>query len=93
MGRRKKKKRVLNIEQGTDPATDFRGMGLLGLLNLLYFAETRTEKARAILASHREYPFAVAGINITSMLLELMEMNGILSLSSPVTSLFSISLT
>lgn len=24
--------------QGTNPATDFRGMGLLGLLNLIYFA-------------------------------------------------------
>ena len=26
--------------QGTDPATDFRGMGLLGLFNLIYIAET-----------------------------------------------------
>ncbi|XP_062329618.1 ELMO domain-containing protein 1-like [Osmerus eperlanus] len=25
--------------QGSDPKTDFRGMGILGLLNLLYFAE------------------------------------------------------
>jgi len=25
--------------QGKDPSTDFRGMGLLGLLNLVYFAE------------------------------------------------------
>ncbi|KAI4797796.1 hypothetical protein KUCAC02_024843 [Chaenocephalus aceratus] len=25
--------------QGSDPKTDFRGMGLLGLSNLLYFAE------------------------------------------------------
>ena len=25
--------------QGTDPATDFRGMGLLGLEQLIYFAE------------------------------------------------------
>jgi hypothetical protein len=28
--------------QGTDPATDFRGMGLLGLEQLVYFAENHT---------------------------------------------------
>ncbi|XP_056910821.1 ELMO domain-containing protein 1 isoform X2 [Takifugu flavidus] len=32
--------------QGNDPKTDFRGMGLLGLLNLLYFAEH--DKATAL---------------------------------------------
>jgi len=34
--------------QGTDPATDFRGMGLLGLQNLMYFAETYPEIFRKI---------------------------------------------
>lgn len=28
--------------QGTDPATDFRGMGLLGLEQLVYFSENHT---------------------------------------------------
>jgi ELMO domain-containing protein len=34
--------------QGTDPATDFRGMGLLGLQNLIYIAETYPEIFRKI---------------------------------------------
>jgi hypothetical protein len=66
--------------QGTDPATDFRGMGMLGLLNLLYFAETHTQLFRKLLqlqqqrqqlAMAREYPVAVTGINITQMLYDL----------------------
>uniref|UniRef100_A0A3B1IR46 ELMO/CED-12 domain containing 1 n=1 Tax=Astyanax mexicanus TaxID=7994 RepID=A0A3B1IR46_ASTMX len=36
--------------QGSDPKTDFRGMGLLGLHNLLYFAEH--DKATALQVLH-----------------------------------------
>ncbi|XP_030632730.1 ELMO domain-containing protein 1 [Chanos chanos] len=36
--------------QGSDPKTDFRGMGVLGLLNLLYFAEH--DKATALQLLH-----------------------------------------
>ncbi|XP_030218298.1 ELMO domain-containing protein 1 isoform X1 [Gadus morhua] len=36
--------------QGSDPKTDFRGMGLLGLHNLLYFAEH--DKANALQVLH-----------------------------------------
>uniref|UniRef100_A0A8C9R636 ELMO domain containing 1 n=1 Tax=Scleropages formosus TaxID=113540 RepID=A0A8C9R636_SCLFO len=36
--------------QGNDPKTDFRGMGLLGLYNLLYFAEH--DKATALQVLH-----------------------------------------
>ncbi|KAJ8410809.1 hypothetical protein AAFF_G00187660 [Aldrovandia affinis] len=36
--------------QGSDPKTDFRGMGLLGLQNLLYFAEH--DKATALQVLH-----------------------------------------
>jgi len=66
--------------QGTDPATDFRGMGLLGLQNLLYFAEIYPEIFRKIVTvqaerKERDYPVAVAGINITQMLYELFLIN------------------
>ncbi|XP_056417599.1 ELMO domain-containing protein 1 isoform X3 [Hyla sarda] len=36
--------------QGDDPKTDFRGMGLLGLYNLVYFAEKDTNSALQILS-------------------------------------------
>jgi len=60
--------------QGANPATDFRSMGLLGLLNLIYFAENYTEKVRKILTAQREYPWAVTGINITNMLLVMLNL-------------------
>lgn len=41
--------------QGEDPSTDFRGMGLLGLENLLYFATYYQEPARHIL-QHSLHP-------------------------------------
>lgn len=51
-------------------------MGMLGLENLIYFAENYNEQWKKILAIQHEragkdYPVAVAGINITSMLFEL----------------------
>ena len=62
--------------QGNDPATDFRGMGFLGLQNLLYFATEHTETARQIL-SHSDHPqhgfsFAVVGINLTGLVHQLL---------------------
>lgn len=41
--------------QGTDPSTDFRGMGLLSLENLVFFATVYTDHARNIL-SHSLHP-------------------------------------
>lgn len=63
--------------QGQDPATDFRGMGLLGLEQLVHFAEgPQNSAARAALtdSAHpvRYYPFAAAGINLTSFVVELL---------------------
>ena len=62
--------------QGKDPATDFRGMGLLGLIQLVYFAETYPEKARALLLEsehpRRWFPWAVTGVNVTSFVVELL---------------------
>uniref|UniRef100_A0A8D3ATE9 ELMO domain-containing protein n=1 Tax=Scophthalmus maximus TaxID=52904 RepID=A0A8D3ATE9_SCOMX len=57
--------------QGSDPKTDFRGMGLLGLHNLLHFAEH--DKATALqmlndsLQPKHNFSFAIVGINITDL--------------------------
>ncbi|XP_022100304.1 ELMO domain-containing protein 2-like [Acanthaster planci] len=63
--------------QGDDPATDFRGMGMLGLLNLIYFAEAYHKAARHVL-SHSHHPkfgysYAVVGINMTSIAYHLLQ--------------------
>jgi len=60
--------------QGNDPATDFRGMGLLGLLNLIYFAEHYTERVRQLVEANRDYPWAATGINITNMLMNMLKL-------------------
>uniref|UniRef100_A0A8C7WZI4 ELMO/CED-12 domain containing 1 n=1 Tax=Oryzias sinensis TaxID=183150 RepID=A0A8C7WZI4_9TELE len=67
--------------QGSDPKTDFRGMGLLGLHNLLYFAEHDKSAALQMLQDslqpkHKErgflYSFAIVGINITDLAYSLL---------------------
>jgi ELMO domain-containing protein len=47
--------------QGNDPATDFRGMGILGLENNIYFAFHFNDEMIGILEQERQYPFCVAG--------------------------------
>nr|CAG4641080.1 EOG090X0AMT [Eulimnadia texana] len=61
--------------QGDDPKTDFRGMGILGLENLLYFVKEYPAAALHVL-SHSNHPkygysFAIVGINLTSTALTL----------------------
>ncbi|KAG8453925.1 hypothetical protein GDO86_000522 [Hymenochirus boettgeri] len=63
--------------QGDDPKTDFRGMGMLGLTNLLYFSRHYTEEARQLL-SHSNHPrigysYAIVGINLTEMAYSLLK--------------------
>ncbi|KAF6022642.1 ELMOD1 [Bugula neritina] len=62
--------------QGTDPASDFRGMGLLGLLNLIYFSEEHCDVARQTVmhSNHPKYgySFAIVGINLTEMCIRYM---------------------
>ncbi|XP_051983099.1 ELMO domain-containing protein 2 isoform X1 [Xyrauchen texanus] len=63
--------------QGDDPKTDFRGMGMLGLTNLVFFSETCTDEARQVL-SHANHPtlgysYAIVGINLTEMAYSLMK--------------------
>lgn len=62
--------------QGDDPKTDFRGMGILGLQNLLFFAREYNSAAKHIL-SHSHHPkhgysFAIVGINLTHMAFRLL---------------------
>lgn len=63
--------------QQSDPATDFRGGGLLALHQLLYFARTRPSVARRMIVEPAEetarYPWACVGINITNEALKLMD--------------------
>ncbi|XP_028833441.1 ELMO domain-containing protein 2 [Denticeps clupeoides] len=63
--------------QGEDPKTDFRGMGMLGLTNLVFFSENYTEEARQVL-SHANHPklgysYAIVGINLTEMAYSLLK--------------------
>ena len=62
--------------QGDNPATDFRGMGTLGLYNLVAFADTCGLDANRLLADCnrnglRWYSFAITGINLTADLVQL----------------------
>eukprot|EP01039_Chlorochromonas_danica_P005572 gene5574-6135_t len=63
--------------QGKDPATDFRGMGLLGLIQLVYFSQSSPQLARQLLqesqADATYFPFAATGINVTAFVLELLQ--------------------
>ncbi|KAI8826738.1 ELMO/CED-12 family-domain-containing protein [Fimicolochytrium jonesii] len=61
--------------QGKDPATDFRGMGLLGLDNLIYYARHHPKSFQRVLEiSHHPtawFSMSIVGINITGFVLEL----------------------
>ena len=62
--------------QGDDPKTDFRGMGMLGLENLLFFVHDFDKAAKHIL-SHSHHPkfgysMAIVSINLTHMALKLL---------------------
>ena len=60
--------------QGSDPATDFRAMGLLGLRVLLFALREHQGAFAAILAEDKEYPWAITGINLASTLLDMVGM-------------------
>lgn len=61
--------------QGEDPGTDFRGMGLLGLIQLEYLSRKPKKLAcdllRSSLDERYNYPLAILGINISYHLLSL----------------------
>ncbi|KAF9354784.1 hypothetical protein BGX34_010826 [Mortierella sp. NVP85] len=62
--------------QGNDPATDFRGMGMLGLDDLVYYAKYYPKSSKhALECSHDEiswYSFAIVGINITAFAVQTL---------------------
>ncbi|XVF56750.1 hypothetical protein PTKIN_Ptkin06aG0145100 [Pterospermum kingtungense] len=65
--------------QGPDPSTDFRGGGFISLENLIFFAKKYPESFQRLLHKRDgnradwEYPFAVAGINISFMLVQMLD--------------------
>lgn len=69
--------------QGKDPSTDFRGGGFISLENLLYFARNFPKSFQDLLRKQEgdramwEYPFAVAGINITFMLIQMLDLEAL----------------
>jgi hypothetical protein len=56
--------------QGVDPATDFRGAGLLGVRSIIWMCVEEPDISRAMLDGG--YPFAIAVINIVMALLHIM---------------------
>lgn len=62
--------------QGDDPATDFRGMGILGLDQLVFFAQYDVDNCKRVFSlSHHplyEFPFAICGINITALVKDFL---------------------
>ncbi|KAG8365893.1 hypothetical protein BUALT_Bualt17G0019400 [Buddleja alternifolia] len=67
--------------QGKDPSTDFRGAGFISLENLLFFAKTFSASFQSLLRKEAgkravwEYPFAVAGVNITFMIMQMLDLD------------------
>lgn len=63
--------------QGSDPMSDFRGMGLFSLVQLNHFTHDYKVEAQAALeeSNHptRWYPFAVTGINVTAFMIDLID--------------------
>ncbi|KAJ1639130.1 ELMO/CED-12 family-domain-containing protein [Pavlovales sp. CCMP2436] len=65
--------------QGVDPATDFRGMGYLSLLNLLNLAQHRPAFCEQHIRTYMQpgneltyFPFAITSINVTGWALDLL---------------------
>ncbi|XP_043688087.1 ELMO domain-containing protein B isoform X1 [Telopea speciosissima] len=66
--------------QGPNPSTDFRGCGFVSLENLLFFGRTYPASFHRLLFKRDgkratwEYPFAVAGINVSFMLIQMLDL-------------------
>ena len=84
--------------QGTNPATDFRGGGLISLQNLLFMAAHQPSLFEALMHKTKgdraqdtplenggrggEYPFAAAGVNVSHMLIEMLNLRDITKIPS-----------
>ncbi|KAL9457730.1 hypothetical protein AB3S75_006724 [Citrus x aurantiifolia] len=66
--------------QGPNPSTDFRGCGFISLENLLFLAKNYPASFQRLLFKQGgnratwEYPFAVAGINVSFMLIKMLDL-------------------
>ncbi|XP_072996818.1 uncharacterized protein [Typha latifolia] len=66
--------------QGSDPSTDFRGGGFISLENLIFFAKNYPTSFHRLLnkkdgkRAEWEYPFAAAGVNISYMLTQMLDL-------------------
>ncbi|TYH39249.1 hypothetical protein ES332_D12G167300v1 [Gossypium tomentosum] len=66
--------------QGPNPSTDFRGCGFISLENLLFFGQNFPASFHRLLLKEDgdratwEYPFAVAGINVSFMLIQMLDL-------------------
>ncbi|XAR55481.1 hypothetical protein NMG60_11035559 [Bertholletia excelsa] len=66
--------------QGPNPSTDFRGCGFISLENLLFFSRNYPTCFHRLLFKQGgkraiwEYPFAVAGINVSFMLIQMLDL-------------------
>eukprot|EP00484_Ammonia_sp_Unknown_P001733 CAMPEP_0197020942 /NCGR_PEP_ID=MMETSP1384-20130603/1811_1 /TAXON_ID=29189 /ORGANISM="Ammonia sp." /LENGTH=497 /DNA_ID=CAMNT_0042448675 /DNA_START=24 /DNA_END=1514 /DNA_ORIENTATION=+ len=62
--------------QGNDPATDIRGAGLLGVLQLVYLIENRPEMMSKIyllsLNEHQNFPLVIVSFTITGIVMQLL---------------------
>lgn len=66
--------------QSCNPSTDFRGCGYISLENLLFFARKYPVCFNRLLLKKGgeralwEYPFAIAGINVSFMLIQMLDL-------------------
>lgn len=62
--------------QGNNPATDFRGLGILSLQNMIYLFENWPEKGLKIYGQSQHpkfgFSFAITGINMTGIVYDLL---------------------
>mmetsp|Transcript_25413 Transcript_25413/g.24750 ORF Transcript_25413/g.24750 Transcript_25413/m.24750 type:complete len:84 (-) Transcript_25413:395-646(-) len=62
--------------QGTDPRTDIRDVGILGLLHILFFVDKYSQCAQIILKYSQnpryEFPLAIKMFEMTILTLQLM---------------------
>eukprot|EP01112_Ceratiomyxa_fruticulosa_P015972 TRINITY_DN4785_c0_g1_i1.p1 TRINITY_DN4785_c0_g1~~TRINITY_DN4785_c0_g1_i1.p1 ORF type:complete len:166 (-),score=7.34 TRINITY_DN4785_c0_g1_i1:50-547(-) len=72
--------------QGNDPATDLRGIGMLGLLQLFYLTQRYTELSLKIHQLSRveghDFPFCVVGINITRIVVQTLRSGSVFAIAN-----------
>ena len=80
--------------QGSDPATDLRSAGLLGLVQMLSLAETFPRLTRRILELSKQpdqkFPFAVVSLNWTGVVLQVLREGKLFSLINAEKSVWDV---